>query len=175
MPNLANPDMRRLQRNFMWANDHVVALPAVGTIESGDLVYTDDNGRAVAYSGTPGAVVDTTSTGTNPGRKVYGVAMGRTAVIAADPDLYSRILVAPIEHDDLVVMRKVDSSGNGVDTLPSDVGKTITLRYGAGSLQGIVGAYVRTSSDTTTVHGHVVDIYSSTHLIVKFTPAALTW
>jgi predicted RecA/RadA family phage recombinase len=167
MPNLANPDIKRVQRSLVWEKEHVVAVPPSGTIESGDLVYINSSAQAVAFSGTAGSAVDTST------NKVFGVAVGRSAVITADPDLYSKILVAPIQYDDYVVIRKMTATGGEATTSPADIGQPITLRYGAAStpLQGVVGANIKTGADA--VHGVVVDIYSPTHLIVKFNQTAL--
>lgn len=156
------PDWRRAQRGEKWEPcSHTVAVPVASgeTINHGDLVELNTSGQATRVTGSAGGIPTVTA--------IYGIAVGRSDVVAEDPDLYPRLQVKPLTANPRVVLRFLTSAGAPATPSRSDIGASITLRMGAsgGAVAGVLGCNRRTGSDA--IHGIIEDVVDDKFVLVK--------
>lgn len=160
---IAAPDWKRAQRGEGWDASHVVMLSvATGqTINHGDLVSVNANGEAERISADAGASPDLSST------RVFGVAVGRSAVTAADSALYPKIAVATIAKNQLLVLRYMAQDGAPATPTAATIGDEATLRMGKANteVEGVLGVNTKGTGDT--VHGHIIDVVDDKFVLVK--------
>jgi hypothetical protein len=158
----ASPDEKRAERGNEWRPyEHTVAVPVASgqTIYHGDLVELNSSGQAVRVSGANGAVPTFTA--------IFGMAVGSSAVVSADPELYPKLQVKRLSPSYAIQLRWMSATGNPATPTTADIGKPITLRIGADStgVAGVLGCNAKSGSDP--VHGVVVDVIDNKFVLVQ--------
>lgn len=159
---IASPDTQRAQRGNEWKPyEHTVAVPVASgqTIYHGDLVELNASGQATRVTGANGAVPTFTS--------IFGMAVGSSAVVSADPDLYPKLQVKRLSPSYAIQLRWMDATGNPANPTTADIGKQITLRIGATgtAVAGVLGCNAKSGTDP--VHGVVVDVIDNNFALVQ--------